>query len=152
MNGNNNPEWHSRFRQQGLRITEPRRVILDVLNGTTEHYSAEEIYMKVHKTYPNIGLTTVYRNLEVLEQMGIITKFHFGDRRSRYELIQSPQKPRHHHHLVCTSCKQIIDYDDFVDEEIELLKKVERALADKHNFHITGHVIQFYGLCNNCQK
>ena len=152
MNGDNNPDWRQSFRQRGLRITEPRKAILDVLSNTADHLSAEEIFGKVHQIYPNIGLTTVYRNLDLLEEMGIIAKFHFGDGRSRYELVQSPQKPGHHHHLVCTGCKQIIDYDDFVDEEVELLKKVEQVLSNTHNFQITGHIIQFYGVCNSCRK
>ncbi len=145
-------EWHGRFRQRGLRFTEPRKMILDVLSGTNEHLSAEDIYMRVHKVYPNVGLTTVYRTLELLEQMAIISRFQFGDGRSRYELIQNSQKPGHHHHLVCTNCKRIIDYDDFVHEEIELLKKVEQTLSEKHDFQINGHVIQFYGTCGNCRS
>lgn len=144
--------WHCRFQQRGLRFTEPRRMILDVLSGTKEHLSAEDIFIRVHQQYPIMGLTTVYRTLELLEKMGVITKFYFGDGRHRYELIQNSQKPGHHHHMVCVNCKQIIDYDDFVEEEVELLKKVETALAQKHRFHITGHVIQFYGLCNECMR
>ena len=152
MSDNNNPDWHHSFRQRGLRITEPRKAIVEVLISTADHLSAEEIYNSVHQIYPNTGLTTVYRNLDLLEEMGIIAKFHFGDGRSRCELIQSPQKPGHHHHLVCTGCKQIIDYDDFVDEEVVLLKKVEQVLSSTHNFQITGHIIQFYGVCNSCRK
>ncbi|GAB4366464.1 MAG: transcriptional repressor [Calditrichia bacterium] len=142
--------WHGRFRQRGLRFTEPRRMILDVLSDTHEHLSAEEIYMRVHQIYPNVGLTTVYRNLDLLERMGVVAKFQFGDGRSRYELVKNPQKPGHHHHLVCIQCKKIIDYDDFVNEEIELLEKVEQALSQKHGFQIYGHVVQFYGVCGNC--
>lgn len=138
------------LRQKGLRLTEPRKLILDVLNDAKDHLSAEELYMQVHKIYPNVGLTTVYRTLDLLERMGIIAKFQFGDGRNRYELIQSPQKPGHHHHLVCINCKRIIDYDDFVDEEIELLRKVEQTLTEKHGFQINSHVIQFYGRCKNC--
>ena len=144
--------WPDMFREEGLRFTEPRRVILDVLECTTDHLSAEEIYIQVHKKYPNIGLTTVYRNLDTLERMGIVTKFHFGDGCHRYELIESNKKPDHHHHLVCTGCKRIIDYDDFMDEEIDYIKKVEKALSRKHSFHITDHVIQFYGLCKKCKS
>lgn len=152
MNRNDIPKWMERFRQRGLRFTQPRKIILDVLDGTTDHLSAEDIFMKVHPTYPNIGLTTVYRNLEVLEEMGIIGKFHFGDGRHRYELVQSPKKPGHHHHLICTGCKQIIDYDDFVDKEVEFLEKVELALSLRHDFQITGHMIQFYGICRTCRN
>jgi Fur family ferric uptake transcriptional regulator len=144
-------EWHGRFHRHGLRFTEPRRMILDVLSSTSDHLSAEDIYMHVHKMYPNVGLTTVYRTLDILEKMAIITKFQFGDGRNRYELIKSPQKPGHHHHLVCNNCKRIIDYDDFVEEEVILLKKVEKALSRKYSFQINGHVVQFYGVCQNCQ-
>jgi Fur family ferric uptake transcriptional regulator len=144
--------WHGRFQQRGLRFTEPRRMILDVLSGTNEHLSAEDIYIRVHQQYPIMGLTTVYRTLDVLEKMGVIAKFYFGDGRNRYELVQNSQKPGHHHHMVCINCKQIIDYDDFVEEEVDLLKKVETALTRKHGFQITGHVIQFYGLCTGCQR
>ena len=142
---------HSRLRKKRLRLTEPRRIILDALAGTKEHLSADELYFIVHKMHPSLGLTTVYRTLELLEGMGIVTKFNFGDRRSRYELIESPKKPDHHHHLVCMECNRIIDYDDFVEEEVELLKKVERELSRKHGFQITGHAIQFIGKCPACR-
>jgi len=145
-------ELHTSFRKKRLRMTEPRRIIMDVLASTKEHVSAEEIYMQVYKAYPNVGLTTVYRNLDLLERMGVVAKLHFGDGRSRYELIESLTKPGHHHHLVCTTCRRVIDYDDFVDEELELLKKVERELSKKHGFQIMGHVIQFYGKCSRCKK
>lgn len=151
MNSRNNSKWYGWFRQKGLRMTEPRKMILDVLNDTSDHLSAEDLYMRVHKVYPKAGLTTVYRTMDLLEKIGIITKFQFGDGRSRYELVQSPQKPGHHHHLVCTDCKRIIDYDDFVEEEVELLKKVEQSLSEKHGFQINGHVIQFYGQCQDCR-
>ncbi len=143
---------YDELKERGLRITKPRKAILDILHETLEHPSAEEIYMQVHRSYPNIGLTTVYRTLDLLADMGIIATLHVGDGRNRYELVQSSQKPGHHHHLVCTGCKKIIDYDDFVDEEVQLLNKVERSLTDKHNFDITGHTIQFYGICDDCRS
>ncbi|OPX33745.1 hypothetical protein B1H10_05175 [candidate division KSB1 bacterium 4484_188] len=99
-----------RFRGRGLRFTEPRRAILDVLSTTTDHLSAEDIYLAVHGDYPGIGLTTVYRTLELLIEMGLVYRFQFGDGRNRYELIQNRLKPGHHHHLVCINCKKIIDY------------------------------------------
>ncbi len=145
-------DWPKRFRRRGLRFTEPRRLILDILNGTNEHLSAEEIYLAVHKKYPGIGLTTVYRTLDLLVEMGLVHQFQFGDGRSRYELIHNPGKPGHHHHLVCSRCKRIIDYDDFVEEEVELIRKVEEALAKKHDFSIEGHLIQFYGICRECRE
>ena len=144
--------WHGRFRGCGYRITIPRQMIIELLNRTKGHLSAEDIYFELHKLNPNIGLTTVYRTLEILVQMGIIFKFEFGDGRARYELAETPQGMKHHHHLVCTNCGRIIDYTDFIDEEIELLSQTEKGLSKKFNFEITNHLIQFYGLCDRCRK
>ena len=147
------PPWlHGKFCGGGYRMTIPRQAVLDVLSKLSGHPSAEDIYFEVHKAYPDIGLTTVYRTLELLVQMGIASKFDFGDGRARYELSEGPGGVRHHHHLVCTNCKRIIDYTDFIEDEIELLKRTEKGLSDKFNFNIAGHVIQFYGLCDRCQN
>ena len=84
--------------------------------------------------------------------MGMVCKYDFGDGRARYELVKGPQQDNHHHHLICTQCKRVIDYDDFIDEEIELLKKTENGLAKKYNFNIKNHLIHFYGLCDKCRN
>ena len=144
--------YHGMFSGQGYRFTNPRRAVLDVLNGKHGHLSAEDIYFEVHKQYPAIGLATVYRTLELLEHMGLVLKFDFGDNRSRYELSQDPDGPRHHHHLVCTGCGRIVDYTDYVAEEKDLLKKAETGLSRKYNFAIMNHVINFYGLCEKCRS
>ena len=146
------PWWHGRFRGCGYRMTVPRQAILDVLSRTSKHLSAEDVYMAVHKIYPNVGLTTVYRTLELLVQMGLVFKFDFGDGRARYELSEGPKGARHHHHLVCTTCGRVVDYTDFIDEEVELLSKTEKGLSNKFNFKITNHLIQFYGLCDKCRS
>ncbi|MBN1527125.1 MAG: transcriptional repressor [Candidatus Omnitrophica bacterium] len=145
------PWWHGRFRGCGYRITAGRDAILDVLTRANKHLSAEDIYLKVHSIYPAIGLTSVYRTLEILADMGLVLKFDFGDGRARYELAEG-SKSSHHHHLVCTGCNRVIDYTDFIDEEVELLKRTEKGLSDKYNFRITNHLIQFYGLCDKCAK
>ncbi len=155
MSGNMNakrPWWHGRFRGCGYRITASREVILKVLSETKKHLSAEEIFISAHKLNPAIGLTTIYRTLDILVSMGLISKFDFGDGRSRYELSEGPDGSRHHHHLICTSCNRVIDYTDFIDEEVDLLIRTEKGLSEKYNFKISHHLIQFYGLCSNCQK
>ena len=146
------PWWQGRFRGCGYRLTVPRQAIVDVLTNTSKHLSAEDVYIAVHKAYPHIGLTTVYRTLELLVQMGLVLKFDFGDGRARYELSEGPKGERHHHHLVCTDCGRAIDYTDFIDEEVELLKQTEAGLSKKYNFKITNHLLQFYGLCSDCKK
>jgi Fur family ferric uptake transcriptional regulator len=143
--------WRKRFRGQGYRITIPREVIMDVLSASESHLSAEDIYMKVHRMSPHIGLTTVYRTLDILTEMGMISKFDFGDGRSRYELIKDTREG-HHHHLICTRCNRVIDYFDFINEELEFIKRAEEGLSKKYDFEIRSHVIQFHGICGECRK
>ncbi len=145
------PHWHRRFRGCGYRLTVPRKAIMDVLQKTKEHLSAEDIFLEVHKIHPQVGLTTVYRTLELLTQMDLIFKFDFGDGRARYELTKGPEE-EHHHHLICTNCNRVINYSDFMDEEVEFLKRAEKGLAKKYDFKIKNHIIRFYGLCDKCRK
>ncbi|MFA6635811.1 MAG: transcriptional repressor [Candidatus Omnitrophota bacterium] len=143
--------WGGRFRGCGYRMTVPRQAIVDVLSSTDKHLSAEEIYMKIHNSYPSVGLTTVYRTLEVLSHMGMVSKFDFGDGRGRYELRMGDKDEHHHHHLICTKCKRVINYTEFIDEELDFLKRAEKGLSRKYNFDIKDHMIQFYGLCEKCK-
>ena len=143
-------KWRHRFKGHVSRWTVPRETILELLNTSSKHMSAKEIYASLYRMYPGIGLTTVYRTLDLLVRMGLINKFTFGGGSSRYE-FKSEKKKEHHHHLICTKCGRIIDYSDFIDEELELVKKTEETLAKKHNFNVLGHNIEFYGLCEKCK-
>lgn len=143
--------WHGEFRGCGYRMTKPREAIMDVLGKTKDHLSAEDIYLSVHKFYPNIGLTTVYRNLELMVEMGMVVKFEFGQGKAKYELADNYGTKGHHHHLVCLKCAKIIDYSDFMDDEVKFLKSVEKGLSKKYNFEINDHIIQFQGICRKCQ-
>jgi Fur family ferric uptake transcriptional regulator len=127
----------------------PREAILGLLRKSSKHMSAKEIYVSLHKKYPGMGLTTVYRTLDLLARMGIITKLTLGDGQSRYE-FKSEEKEDHHHHLICTKCGQIINYSEFLDEELRLIKKTEKKLAKKYNFIIKDHNIEFLGVCEKC--
>jgi len=111
--------------------------------------SAKEIYRSLLRIYPAIGLTTVYRTLDVLEQMGYLNKIPLGTGENKYELITDSSET-HHHHLICTQCGRIIDYTDF--EESELIKKAEQTLKTKHGFKITDYNFEFYGICKHCQE
>ncbi|OGS21206.1 MAG: ferric uptake regulation protein [Elusimicrobia bacterium RIFOXYA2_FULL_40_6] len=145
------PWLHGKFKGCGYKVTTGRQAILDILHKANKHLSAEDIYLKVHEIYPAVGLTTVYRTLEILEKMGMIFKFDFGDKRARYELAEGEKGENHHHHLVCTNCNRVVDYKDFIDQEVKLLKETERELSKKYNFNINNHLIQFYGLCEKCR-
>ena len=139
-----------RFKDHASRLTAPREAILDFLSRSSKHMSAKEIYASLHGFYPGIGLSTVYRTLDLLARMGIITKLAIGDGQSRYE-CKSKKKDEHHHHLICTNCGKIINYSEFLDEELSLVKKTEEKLAKKYDFIIQDHNIEFLGICKKCK-
>jgi Fur family ferric uptake transcriptional regulator len=143
-------DWQRRFRQVGHRMTAGRKAILGVLAESPKHLSAEDIYIKIHFTNPAVGLSTVYRTLELLVQKSMVSKFDFGDGRARFELLEGPRGPNHHHHLVCTGCSSIVDYSDFFKEELSFHQRIERKLGKKYNFKITNHLVQYYGVCEAC--
>jgi Fur family ferric uptake transcriptional regulator len=140
------------MRGEGRRMTPARHAVLDVLSERGEHLTAEEVFKAASRRCPNIGLATVYRTLELMTNLGMVSKFETGDDKARYEFAEGPSAKGHHHHLVCTSCRKIVDYKDFIGEEMELLKKTEAGLARKYGFKINSHVMQFYGLCGDCAK
>jgi len=141
-----------KIRGFGRRITPARHAVLDALKARCEHLTADEVYKAAHKVHPDIGLATVYRTLELFTRLGLVSKFETGDDKARYEFADCTGAKGHHHHLVCTSCRRIVDYADFIDEETELLRKTEEGLSKKYGFKIKSHVIQFYGLCKDCAK
>jgi len=145
------PWWQVKLRQKGYRMTVPRKAILDLLNRSSKHPTAEDVFFTVHARCPAIGLTTVYRTLESLEEMGIIRKLDFGDGRSRYEISGGPRW-RYHQHLFCTRCKRVTDYMDFVTKEEKLLEEIGSALSKKYKFEIFSHQLHFYGLCERCRR
>jgi len=142
--------WRGRHQGYFSRWTIPRESILDLLKRTSKHMSAKEIHAALYKFYPGIGLTTVYRTLDLLVRMGIINKLTFGPGESRYE-SKSSGKNTYHNHFVCTECGKIIDYDDFTDKDLELIKRTEDILSKKYDFKVLDHNITFYGLCKDCK-
>lgn len=133
----------AKFRDNNYKLTSQRQDILDVLlNNFGEHFSAEELYEKVRKINPDIGLATVYRTLELMCQLGITHQVDFDSTYKRYEISLEGQ---HHHHLICIDCGKIIEFNDRV------LEGFERKLEDEYQFEIVEHRIKFYGLCNKCK-
>ncbi len=145
-------KWGKKLTGCGFRLTAAREIILDILSNTEQHLSAEDIYITVHVNNPEIGLTTVYRTLELFEQIGIVSKFEFGHGRAKYELSEEYSNKKHHHHLICKKCRTIVDYSGFIEEEREYLQKTEAGLKDKYGFDIENHLIHFYGICPECKK
>lgn len=145
------PWWYSRLKSSGARLTGPREEVLKVLHNSEEHLTATDIYVQAHNNNPSIGLTTVYRTLDMLTQLGIVQKFEFGEGKARFELVDNPDGKGHHHHLVCLECKKIIDYSDMMDDEKVFLNKIEGQLEKKYDFKILDHLIRFYGVCRECR-
>ncbi|TDX48951.1 Fur family transcriptional regulator [Orenia marismortui] len=125
------------------KLTSQRKLILDILlNNEGEHLSAEEVYNIVKKEDPGIGLATVYRTLELFCELGITQQLNFDDNCRRYELDTGED---HHHHLVCSKCGKVTEFND------KILEEFEKDLQIKHKFKVTDHRIKFYGYCEECQ-
>lgn len=127
------------------KLTPQREVTVRVLlENESDHLSAEDVFMKVKDKYPEIGLATVYRTLELLNELKVLDKINFGDGVSRYDLRKEGAK-HSHHHLVCIKCGSV--------EEIEedLLPEVEKIVERDYNFQITDHRLTFHGICRDCQ-
>lgn len=134
----------SNLRDKGERITTVRRVILDILSHKKQPLSAKEILQQLKKKKLLVNKTTVYRQLSLLESHEIVRPIRFADRTVRYE-ITSPDD--HHHHLVCTYCHRT--------EDVSLPKDVERQtkiIQKKNKFQVLQHALEFFGICENCQK
>ena len=126
------------FRRSKLRITEPRKAILQVLIAHHGPYTAEELHKKFIKKI--CDLATVYRSVTSLEKAQIIRKCEFGDGSARYELADK----HHHHHVICTSCKKIEVLDDCELNEID-------RFARKRGFSGVSHSLEFFGTCPACK-
>lgn len=152
MFNDSNSNWLEEFRRRGYRLTKSRKAVLVVLNQTSKHLSAEDIYLAIRKSYKDIGFATIYRTLDLLVRMNLVNRFEFGDGKARYEFIYERQEvPTHHHHLICSRCGKVIDYSDFIEEETKLIDRIECELSKKYDFRIDRHIIQFYGLCDECR-
>ncbi|MEA3490259.1 MAG: Fur family transcriptional regulator [Candidatus Omnitrophota bacterium] len=143
--------WHGRFGGRGYRITLPRKAILDVLGKSERYLSAEEIYLKIHKIYRSIGLSTVYRTLELFIQMGLIVKFDFGDGKARYKPAID-RKKMSYNHLICVKCRRVIDYSDLVEKEKQRVRDMQDKISKRYDFEIKNHFVNIYGLCSKCKK
>ena len=144
---------YKEIKEKGYKITRQREIVFDILRKANMHLSADEIYIKAKSRNPGIGLTTIYRTLEMLYNLGYVNKYDFGEGRARYELNDTMVETcKHHHHLVCLRCNRVIDYTDFVPQETELITKTISGISRKYGFKVQTHIIQFYGICKECQK
>jgi len=131
------------IKKAGLKVTHPRRMILEMLeNSQTRHVSAEEVYKKLVDKGEEVGLATVYRVLTQFEASGLVKRHHFEGGHSVFELDQG----EHHDHILCVSCGKV---EEFVDATIE---KRQRTIAKEAGFTMTDHCLYIYGICQKCQN
>lgn len=128
--------------RQGYRLTPQRMMILSAIENSDNHISAEEIYAQVVAKYPNVNISTVYRTLELLKRLGLVTETDLGEGRVRYH----PREKGHHHHLVCQECGAIIELDE------SLLAPLKSALLREYKFNADLRHLAIMGRCVNCNN
>ncbi len=131
-----------RLSELGYRLTPQRMMILSAIEGSESHISAEEIYAQVVAKYPHVNISTVYRTLELLKRLGLVTETDLGEGRVRYH----PADRGRHHHLVCQECGAIIDLDE------STLFPLKDALLRDYKFFADLKHLAIFGRCANCPK
>ncbi len=126
-----------------LRKTHQREIILEELCANPTHPTADELYERVRRRLPRVSLATVYRNLEILSDLGIIQKIETAGRQKRYD-----GNPERHHHIRCLHCGRVDDVDMAEDSEFEI-KMPERS---RHGFRVMDVKVDFSGICPDCEK
>lgn len=129
------------LKPKNLRTTQQRKVILEELRQTDNHPSADEIYEKVRLRLPRVSLGTVYRNLEILSELGEIQKLELSGSLKRFDW-----DTKKHYHIRCLSCNRVDD------APIAPLNQLENELYEATVFEIIGHNLEFTGLCPECSK
>jgi len=130
-----------RLQEAGYRLTAPRLAVLQVLGMKGEDLSPAEVLKRGRVIYPDLSRATVYRTLELLTEMGMLRPVYLGERGSHLACVAEG-----HHHLLCLDCGRTIHFDDCV------LSELEHTLAQRLGFQIKSHLLEFYGLCEHCQR
>ncbi len=125
----------------GYKATPQRLTILRALQGRDGYLTPQELYRRLRARHPTLGLTTVYRALRLLTAAGLVCQIDSPGQPCRYG-----RRPlRHHHHLVCSGCARVVDFDHCA------LQRLGEKLARETGFTISGHNLEFYGLCAACR-
>jgi Fur family ferric uptake transcriptional regulator len=124
------------------KLTRQRRAVLAVVASSEEHLSPAEVYEKAKSICPEIGLTTVYRTLDILAKLGVIKRVHLDKSCHSY----APASQGHRHYLVCTDCGSVVEFDGGD------LSALLDAVSAQTGFEIEGHWLQLFGRCPVCQE
>jgi Fur family transcriptional regulator, peroxide stress response regulator len=131
----------AKLKQVGIRITPQRHAVLDYLIEAKSHPTADEIYKSLEGTFPNMSVATVYNNLRVLKEAGLVKELTYGDASSRFDFVTDD-----HYHVICVDCGKIVDF------ECDGLDEIEELAQHKTGFEITHHRMEIYGVCPVCKE
>ncbi len=129
------------LRELGYRLTPQRMLILAALRDSDDHISAEEIHARVRAKYPHVNISTVYRTLELLKSLGLVTETDLGEGRVRYHFAAKG----HHHHLICENCGATIEVDE------SLFLPLKRTLLKEYQFAASINHFAIFGRCERCR-
>ena len=126
----------------GRPLTSQRALLFELIRQTDGHVDADELYRRAKEKEPRISLATVYRNLKLFKELGLIAESSLGDTHSHYELKGATQ----HHHLVCLGCGQVIEFDS------PLIAKAVAKTQRENSFDITSAQLKLEGYCLKCKE
>ena len=133
--------WMSHLNEQGYRLTGARRAVVETMAESTHALTPIEVYDTARKSYPVLGLVTVYRTLEALEEQGLIQRVH--QPHGCQAFITAPAG--HQHLLLCQQCGQTMSFEG------DDLESLIQSIARRTGYQITEHWLQLFGLCPNCK-
>ena len=130
------------IRKKGLRNTPEREAIINEIFATHDHFDVDELYLRLKNKKKKISKPSIYRLIPYLLESGLIQEAYFEDGHLHYEHIYGHA---HHCHLRCLKCGKIIEFEE------TSLKKIEKKLAEKHDFFIKAHKFEALGYCSKCK-
>ena len=137
------------LKEKGLKVTAQRLAVLEtVASRPEEHLTAEEIFTLVKVSCPDIGLATVYRTIQLLNELGLIDRISFDDGAVRYEIGSAPDREQkhRHHHLICRRCGRGFSFQE------DLLEELEAKITATTGFAVVNHEVKLYGYCKECAE
>ena len=130
------------LKKKGFKSTRQRDIVVTEFYKYGEHVTAEELYREIAKTHKEIGLTTVYRTLKLLNKSGLATERVFADNLTRYEPLSADD---HHDHLICLRCGSITEFEN------AKIEKMQQRVAEEFGFLSVSHKMELYGYCSECK-
>ena len=129
------------FREKKLRMSHPRLLVYQELFNAIRPLSPQELYQGLLKKRKRIGLTSIYRSLDLFESLGMVFKIINGSN-MKYKLCELEN---HHHHIVCKTCGHVVELD-FCD-----ISKWSKKVMESTGYQVTDHQLSFYGYCKECK-